>query len=226
MKRNSINFHFDPMRRMNAESKSGIKSKAFGHALWQLEFYLEGLITQWNRIVEDIDLQSDALRHRVLTFKAGSVPQTFEDFKADFQLTQENHNRLYLDIHLYLICWDKVRKFFEVISDTADKPCVRTVWNEIQGFTEKVQRARGLLEHLDEHSRRGGGGLTGFAIDPMGGLNLNFSGTRKNGKSTRMTLDVGVVQVGLAIAAYEKVLSCIQANTSPTTQSGTAPSTT
>lgn len=96
-------------------------------ALWTLENYVNGAIIQWNRIQAD---------KKTLPGPPPGVDQTLVLI-------------LFLDIHFYFICGDKVQNLLEYLAKANIDPKLKDLWNRYKPRLEPFNRARNHLEHIE-----------------------------------------------------------------------------
>ncbi len=190
-----IDYHYYPSVRIAATQ--AVASSAFRSALYYVEVYLNGLIIEWNRMVGDDVLHSDLMKQ--------DITSNVEAAKAFSQAV----DRLWLDIHFYLVCWDKINKHFKIVSDTSQSECINDAWHEISDLTEKASRARDFLEHLDKDVKRGGYGQRGTSFTAHREFSFWYTDTSGGGKKHERKVNLGRLQVERVMNAYEKVLSCL-----------------
>ncbi len=190
-----IDYYYYASARISVAAK--VASPVFRLALYYVEFYLNGLILQWNRMVDE-----DA-RHAEL-MKA-DIMSNVEAAKAFSQCV----DRFWLDTHFYLICWDKINKHFRTASDAADSRCVREAWKEISDLTEKASGARHFLEHFSDEVKRGGYGQRGSSFTGRRDFTFWYVSTSNKGKKREASVNLGKAEVEKVMKAYESVLSCL-----------------
>lgn len=139
-----------------------------------MEKYANGAIIQWNRIqfarVESFNsFNSEEARTEMEQYsKEIEEAQNIEDFKERFNKLakiQEEHNKkfqmrcdkqkvnhsmLFLDIHFYFICCDKVRNIFLRLKKIEKNPELDNLWDELHLKLDPLHSARSELEHIDE----------------------------------------------------------------------------
>ena len=59
-----INYYYYPSVRIDATQK--IKSRVFRSALYWVEAYVNGLVLQWNRMVDDVTRSNDLIREDLM----------------------------------------------------------------------------------------------------------------------------------------------------------------
>jgi len=198
-----IDRHYYPSVRIAATAKV-VESKVFRIALYWLEFYVNALVLQWNRMGESLTSREAMLRGNLVSRPQGA--------KAFSQLG----DRLTLDIHFYLICWDKIKKHFRVVSGATDSRCIKDVWSEIQVMSERASRARHFFEHLDKTVAEGNFGELGYGFANLRTFVFRYFET--SGKKGRIERQVtlGRDEVENVMMAYESVLTCLEADLADT----------
>jgi hypothetical protein len=96
-------------------------------ALLILEKYVNGTMIQWNRIQAD---------KRALPGPGLGVDQTLMQ-------------TLFLDIHFYFICYDKVQNLIEYLTETDGDSKLNNLWQILKPKFEPFNTARNHLEHIE-----------------------------------------------------------------------------
>jgi hypothetical protein len=171
-------------------------------ALRFIEFYTNSLIVEWNRIMEDNE------NH----WKIMENFNVMKDIKAG-RISAQWSDRLDLDIHFYLICWDKINKYFDVLQrNESGNECIKSAWDEINNLTEKASRARDFYEHLaDNLTETYSGNPLGHSMASDGSFLFNYSDLSNKGVKFERQLTLGRQEVEKVMKAYEKVLKCLGA---------------
>lgn len=106
-----------------------IKSFRAGILLLFIEQYINGAI----------------LAHRRITQNKAKVNATKwpKSFKIPLQT-------IFLDVHLYFTCWDKVHKLFLKLIEVVGDHTLEGLYKKYQPAFEKYSNARHHLEHIDE----------------------------------------------------------------------------
>ncbi|GEM_PF-1601666 len=192
-----INWHFYPSIRIGVTQHLNRTSRS---TLRHVEFYVNGLIVQWNRIVDDLkesrrlmglDLTRDALAAKVYS---------------------QLNDRLELDIHFYLICWDKIDKHLEKFVDSeGGSECIGVIWKEIKSLTSNASMGRHYFEHLDKRIVQGKPEGMGYFFSNYAGFTFRYIDEAKGGKRKEKQITLGRSQVEKVILAYEKILRCLGA---------------
>ena len=101
-------------------------------ALLTLERYVNGTMIQWNRIQAN---------KRALRPPSPGVDQTL-------MLT------LFLDIHLYFVCYDKAQNLLEHLAKTDGDPRLDNLWQTLRPKFKPFNDARNHLEHIETRITR------------------------------------------------------------------------
>ena len=195
-----INWYYYPSVRIGTTKTLNWVSRS---TMYWLEKYVNGLIVQFNRLLGDW----------VATWEAqkGDLMKDAERAKAFHQWSE----RQSLDIHFYLICWDKVDKFFRRLARSERaKDCVQEVWTELRPVTEKASLARNFFEHLDETISEENFGQSGHTMSSKGDFAFQYIDVSKKGERFERRVVLGRAQVESVLLAYEKVLVCLGADIS------------
>jgi hypothetical protein len=145
-----------------------------------------------------------------------------KDVEAGRVFAQLN-DRLDLDIHFYLICWDKVNKYLGRFSySEKENSCVKTVWDSLHPLTEKASRARDFFEHLHETITESNFGKTEYAFANFKQFSFRYVDVSKKGKRSEREVTLGRAEVEKVMLGYERVLACLGADVSSGYQSSTA----
>lgn len=106
-----------------------IKSLSAGIILLFIEKYVNGAILVHERI------------------KKNKAKVAATKWPESFKLPLET---IFLDVHLYLICWDKVYKLFMKLIEVVGDSSLESLLNEYNSVFIKYSDARHHLEHIDE----------------------------------------------------------------------------
>ena len=131
------------------------------------------------------------------------------------KVEREQLDQIILDIHFYLICWDKVNKFFGAFAKAEeDDACINKAWNEVRSLTKKASLARHYFEHFDLMLSRGTGNVPLAESLSFSGNHFEFGYSQLNGKGEKLERKVtlGRSEVEKVMLAYEEVLSCLGAD--------------
>ena len=96
-------------------------------ALLTLEKYVNGAIIQWNRIQAD---------NRALLGQFNSVDRTLME-------------TLFLDIHFYFICYEKVQNLLKCLAETDGDSKLNNLWQILKPKFKPFNDARNILEHIE-----------------------------------------------------------------------------
>jgi hypothetical protein len=99
----------------------------FQIALQQLQIYVNGLVIQWNRLGEGYSRSADILRNNTLLDDAQRAKLA------------RNQERIELDLHFYLNCWDKIAKYFTALVKYADSEDIKRSWTGIKPWLKKLK---------------------------------------------------------------------------------------
>ena len=95
--------------------------------LLTLEKYVNGTMIQWNRIQAD---------KKALPGPGPGVDQTLMQ-------------TLFLDIHFYFICYDKVQNLLEHLAGTDGDSKLNNLWQILKPKFKPFNNARNILEHIE-----------------------------------------------------------------------------
>lgn len=132
-----------------------IKSLSAGVILLFIEKYVNGAILAHERIKEN--------KAKVVATK----------WPGSFKLPLET---IFLDVHLYLICWDKVYKLLIKLIEVVGNSSLESLLNKYNTVFIKYSDARHHLEHIDERlvgKKRGGTSQSKFKND-LGNLSGDY----------------------------------------------------
>lgn len=111
-------------------------------AFYLLEQYVNGAVIQIERIKED-------------TFESTKYSGLFEISKqADLKSqrkSRDSHRQMTVDVHLYIICGDRVKVFMNYIIEKEDGPDLKLFWNKWSSKMQEFTKARDKLEHSELH---------------------------------------------------------------------------
>ena len=176
-------------------------------ALLNLELYLNGLIVEWNRILEDWEL---------IAPKLGKVEEHIDDIEP-LTTFQETGTTYWLDAHFYLICWDNIRKNFEVLLHRERIPEVGLAWRSVKTILRDATRARDFTEHSSEWQSQyysvSVGGIDG-KTGRDDGLFVLYPPKRAKRRFDARFARLGRPEVLRVAEAYEMVLTALEARKS------------
>ena len=195
-----INWYYYPSLRI---SVTQTEERAFRSALLYFEVYLNGLVTQWNRLVEEREYNDELMMQKDL----------MKDIEAGRAFSQIG-DRIQLDLHFYLICWDKINKYSNVLSKHTKNQRIVEICKKIASFTGKATLARHYFEHLDEAVDKGREVYSrGWSSSTGGSMVFRYSDMSKRGKKTQRKIYLGIREVESIMKAYEDILKSLGANT-------------
>jgi len=210
-----IDWHYFFFHAQPAKNLSPFSTTILGH----LEFYINGLIVQWNRIQSD---EAESSRRRsayprtleeaeayVQERSKMGTAKRLEEAKLDFQLKE----RFILDVHFYLVCWDKVNKYFgRFANKEKDNPCIWEAWKGISSLTEKASRARDYFEHFDKMLPKDYAGdipLTQSFSISASQFEFGYSELSGKRKKFERRVTLGRLEIETVMVAFEQSLSCL-----------------
>jgi hypothetical protein len=165
-----INLYYYPGPRIAVSGK--LKSRTARVMLLHLETYLNGLITEWNRLAQSTN---ESFRLSIEGADLGSDP----DAQArNFRLK----NLAELDVHFYLICWDKIDKFFRAFSRAQGDAEIVAAYRGVEELLRKAALARNFLEHLDRRILIGGFRPRTRSMGGGGSFRFGYEETSNKGK--------------------------------------------
>jgi hypothetical protein len=178
-------------------------------ALANLERYLNGLVIQWNRILEDWDLIAPRL---------GKLEEYVDNIEPLTTL-QETGTSYWLDAHFYLTSWDNVRKNFEVLVKREPIPEIGLAWRGVKVMLRDASRARDFHEHSSEWESQyysvSVGGIDG-RTGRDDGLFVLYPPKRGIKKLGARWVQLGRPEVLKVADAYEMVLKALASRKSST----------
>lgn len=96
-------------------------------ALLTLEKYVNGTVIQWNRIQAD---------KKALPGSGPGVDKTLME-------------TLFIDIHMYFVCYDKAQNLLEYLTKTDGDPKLSVLWQTLKSKFKPFNDARNHLEHIE-----------------------------------------------------------------------------
>jgi hypothetical protein len=104
------------------------------NTLYILELYVNGLIIQWNKIMVEM--------------------QDYWDNNDNYSAVEvlRRSNLLFLDIHYYVICWDKIGKNVDRLKRITTDRNLHLACKKFKPILERISSIRNYYEHLDEQS--------------------------------------------------------------------------
>jgi hypothetical protein len=148
-----------------------MKTDRAGVALHFFEQYVNGAIIQWERI-QKVKKEFLAPATRVNPF----LVQT-----------------LFMDIHFYFICHDKVQNLFEKIASMEGDQELTRLWEKSKPIFRPYNNVRNHLEHIDER-------INNKSLSDFGNLrnDIYTFGPEQ--------VDIGPLNLKILTEAYEKVI--------------------
>lgn len=191
-----INFHFYSSLRISiaAHFRSGTAKSA----IYLVEFYVNGLVVEWNRIAESISASNKLML-------GGAAASNDEAARI---LVQVQH-RFILDTHFYLICWDKIEKHLSLFERAQGSPEVSAIRARIENLLSKGALARHFLEHLDKQVTEGKIGIKSAAVTGTGGFTFTYEDESKKGRKIERVVTLGRAEVLQVANAYIDILSSL-----------------
>lgn len=197
-----INWYYFPSVRLRVTRHLGQVSRL---SLYCVEFYANGLIVQWNRIIDDLRTRDQLLD------EGYDLKSNIEASRAFAQFG----DRLSLDIHFYLVCWDKINKYLKrFVESESDNECIKQIWNNINRLTRKASLARNLFEHLHENISETNYGRTRYSFTNYEKFLFRYIDVSNKGEKFTRDVTLGKPEVEKAMLSYEGILSCLGADVS------------
>lgn len=177
-------------------------------ALLDLEQYVNGLIVEWNRLLDDRSRLSVHWWGKNLINENLDLPESFF----------ETNMALYLDTHFYLICWDSVKKNFEALVHQARKRRIGLAYRSVKTLLRDASRARDFYEHAPDWGNRnhvvGIGGISSITgKDDTFSVTYPPKGTKPGQKFSAEWVELGRPEVLRITKAYERVLKAFESLT-------------
>jgi len=181
-----IDAHYD--QAVPASQKA--KSTSSLHAIQYFEQYLNGVILQWNRIV-------------TATYQSTRPPVAGS--RARIRLSHQEE----LDFHFYLICWDKVRKYFALVEKLEHDIAISESFGRVSELLRESSEGRNFYEHLDKELRNGGIGTRGRGFSYPQGYYFSFIGVR-SGQPVEKKVNLGMEEIRRICEEYQEVIDTLK----------------
>jgi hypothetical protein len=152
--------------------------------------YLNGAITQWNRLVEAENA------NRLLG--GGGDGRAFDQAR--------------IDLHFYLICWDKMHKYLEVFVTEQDEPEISTIHSQVKSLLRNGKLARDHLEHLNERFTDKTAVFHSRGMGSDGSLTFDYDDVRNKGDKVRRSVRLGKSEVERMVVVYRDIVSRLEAH--------------
>jgi hypothetical protein len=159
-----------------------------------LRLYVNGVVKQWSRI--------RALSEELFKIPFGTLNLDSDQGWLFLRLQQARE----LDIHLYVTCWNGVRRHFKDFVKKDGDPAIRMVWAEIKELLEKIRPARDFFEHLEERELQG----KSFQFSKGGRFQVSYFERKPKSYANRW-VSVGSQEVERLLRAFDRVVWVIQA---------------
>ncbi|MFA4843521.1 MAG: hypothetical protein WC632_01055 [Candidatus Margulisiibacteriota bacterium] len=108
-------------------------------AFFLFEKYVNGAIIQWDRI---------NTLNSILNKLAKTVNTTKLMVRREFW---QKHEMMFLDVHYYFICGDKVDKLFQLFCSYEEDPLLRPLKRQYLRKLKIFKEARDMIEHIDKN---------------------------------------------------------------------------
>ena len=190
-----IDVHYD--QAIRASQKAKFTSSLI--AVQCFEQYLNGIILQWNRIVT-------ATRQRVQSYQS-TIP-IVAGGGARIRLGNQEE----LDFHFYLICWDKVGKYFAPVEKLERDAGVSKAYQSVAKLLHEAKEGRNFYEHLDKEFLSGGIGTRGRGFSYPEGYHFSFVRV-KNGTRIEKKVNLGMDEIRRISESYSDVIGILKART-------------
>jgi hypothetical protein len=159
-------------------------------AAWILfRLYLNGTITQWNRMAENADSSRKDM--------------------GNLQVWCRNQ----IDLHFYLICWDKMHKYLKVFVNEQDDSEILRIYSRIKRLLEMGKLARDHLEHLDKRIDRPTTGFHYLGIGSDGMLTLAYRDVPNKGGIIERDVALGKDEVEQVMATFKNIMDVLEGST-------------
>lgn len=175
-----------------------------------MEHYVNGAIIQFNRIqstmmeisknIEEVEQSTKILEDiwKIEDSKLHSqkLKEFYEERENKSKIRGINIKTLFLDIHFYLICVDKVQNLIEKLAKKENNEDLTNLYNSLRPQFKPYNDMRNNLEHIEDRAK------PKYARD---------FGNYINGKFTFGGEECDITQVSLNLIcdSYEKVLECV-----------------
>ena len=188
-------------------------------ALLNLEQYVNGLIIQWNRVMMDQQVSHSLVIDSSALASSQMVSVAVES-KTRLKELQNSQSQAFglgfLDIHFYLICWDKIKRRLDQLLE--EEPGLRSVpsYKRIRSILKQAKKARDFMEHLDEKNRQG----QGVGMQGNDELVFRYVDTERKTKKDQpeKVVALGKAEVALVTKTYEEIIETL-AKANPVTRS-------
>ena len=154
--------------------------------LTTLQSYNNGLVVQWLRMMDDLEQMRGAVT---------------EDGKVILDDHMAAQKQLEMDIHFFIICWDKVKKFMLKFQQEEDDRKIYQIHKGVKEILDEIPDARHFLEHLDEEIAAGKGRPRGWRFSG-GSFYYNYTRTKK-GKPVSGMATIGLKEILMVRKAFE-----------------------
>lgn len=161
--------------------------------------YLNGAFVQYDRIVSDFHDQTAAW---------GDAPRP-EGSPVPIAHVHAVE-RYDLDLHFYLICWDKLNNLLETFERQWDRSDVREICGRIRGLLANASLARQYFEHLDRWIDKGGlrPRATGIGVDH---LSFHYQIPDGRGRQISRSVALGHSELQQVVEAHAALAELIEA---------------
>jgi hypothetical protein len=194
----SIDAYYDILMKAIPKASSSKSTEI----LTELQFYINGMILQWNRIVQDsleetAGLRAMANKGRVNTRATGQTMTTVR-----------------LDVQLLVIILDKVTKLMKAFEREENDILIWKRCKEVEKTLASLSDARDSIEHFDYDLSSGSGRPRGLSLGP-GGLMFNFTRAprRKRKVAKAGAIFLGYDQLSLILKSFEQIISTLEKRT-------------
>jgi hypothetical protein len=174
-------------------------------AYYTFRRFLEATKIQWNRIAEE--------HNEMMRLAPLSNPQTNPGPALSFSRVSE---LLFLDLHFYLICWDKMDKYLRRFSQLQNDMDIARILVELAPLLSDAVSARDHFEHWDKLLMPPDLGPLGygFAVVGMGDsatFTVSYDERGKGGVKRLKSVALGRKELAHVIEVGERIIDHLEA---------------
>jgi hypothetical protein len=206
----AVDVQFNRHLRLSLNDK--FRTEGAKSALAFAELYLNGMVTQWNRLAQG----TNELNRLMWDLSRRTDPELA---RARTRVSTQ----IQVDVHLYVICWDKVANFLQLFNRRQRDSAISEIYSGVKGTLGRAIEARHFFEHYDEKLKVDK--PPPFSFGGMGGDGngaLNLYSLSEEGEWMVKPVFIGRSEIERVARAYNGILSIL--TNRPSTNSTTAAS--